>query len=178
MATVRPGIVEAVAPDWSVESEVERLGVGDLGVPRVRVLETVEDSAAEGAQLEHARAIVTVGMGIGGPENLGVVRELAEALGASLGVTRDVADAGWLPRQYQIGLSGKAVSPELYVAVALRGPFNHTVGIRKAGTVVAINSSARAPIFKAADFGIVGDYAEVVPVFTEALRKRGLTAPR
>jgi len=177
MATVRPGIVEAVAPDWSVEPEVVGLGVGDLGVPRVRVLETVEDSSAEGAQLEHARAIVAVGMGIGGPENLGVVRELADALGASLGVTRDVADAGWLPRQYQIGLSGKAVSPELYIAVALRGPFNHTVGIRKSGTVVAINSSARAPIFKAADFGILGDYAEVVPAITEALQKRGLATP-
>ena len=127
---------------------------------------------AEGAELEHARVVVSVGMGIGGPENLDVARELADALGGSLGATRDLVDAGWMPRQHQVGLSGKAVSPRLYVAIALRGPLNHTVGIRKAGTVIAVNNSLRAPIFRAADFGIVGDYAEVVPALTAAVRAR------
>ena len=175
MATVRPGLLDPVVPDWSIEPEVTPLAVGGLGQGRVRVLESVEEPAGRAA-LENARAIVAAGMGVGGPENLGVVRELADALGAPLGATRDVVDAGWLPRQLQIGLSGKAVAPELYVAVALRGPFNHTVGIRKAGTVVAINNSARAPIFRAADFGILGDYAEVLPVLIEAMERRGLTA--
>lgn len=115
---------------------------------------------------------MSVGMGIGGPENMGPIRELADALGASIGTTRDVADAGWLPRQYQIGISGKSVAPELYIAVALRGPFNHTVGIQRSGTIVAINNSARSPIFRAADCGIVGDWREVVPVFTSAVRQR------
>ena len=95
---------------------------------------------------------------------------------ASLGATREVTDLGWLPKQRQIGLSGKSVSPDLYVAVAVRGPFNHTVGIQKAGTVVAINNNVRAPIFKAADFGIVGDYSQVVPALIRAIRKR--KAPR
>ena len=122
--------------------------------------------------LEHADTIVTVGAGVGAPERIEVVRKLAQALGAPLGATRDVADLGWLPRQCQIGLSGKSVSPDLYIAVAVRGPLNHTVGIQKAGTVVAINNSARAPIFRAADFGIVGDYAEVVPALTRALADR------
>ena len=89
-----------------------------------------------------------------------------------MGATRDVTELGWLPRQYQIGLSGKSVSPDLYFAVALSGVFNHTVGIGKAGTVVAINSSARAPIFQSADFGIVGDYEEVVPELVRALEGR------
>ena len=130
------------------------------------------DNSAEGAELEHADRIVGIGMGIGEPGNIGIVRELADALGAPIGATRDVTDQGWLPRQFQIGLSGKSVSPDLYIAVALRGPFNHTVGIQKAGTVVAINNSRRAQIFKAADIGILGDYAEVVPALTAAIRKR------
>ena len=172
MATVRPGILTPAAPDFGVPLDVRQLGVGDLAAPRVRLLERVPAATAEGAELEHARVVVSVGMGIGGPENIGVARELADALGGSLGATRDVVDAGWMPRQHQVGLSGKAVSPRLYVAIALRGPLNHTVGIRKVGTVVAVNNSPRAPIFRAADFGIVGDYAEVVPALTQAVRAR------
>ncbi len=172
MATVRPGILTPAAPDFAVPPDVRPLDVGGLDEPRVRLLESVSVGSVEGAELEHARAVVSVGMGIGGPENLGVARELADALGGSLGATRDLVDAGWMPRQHQVGLSGKAVSPRLYVAIALRGPLNHTVGIRKAGTVIAVNNSPRAPIFRAADFGIVGDYAEVVPALTAAVRAR------
>ena len=172
MATVRPGILTPAAPDFAVPPDVRPLDVGDVPEPRVRLLESVPAGSAEGAELEHASVVVSVGMGIGGPENIGVARELADALGGSLGATRDLADAGWMPRQHQVGLSGKAVSPRLYVAIALRGPLNHTVGIRKAGTVVAVNNSARAPIFRAADFGIVGDYAEIVPALTKAVKAR------
>ena len=172
MATVRPGLLTPVAPDAGVETVVRRLSLDGLGEARVRVVERVADESAEGAELDSAHTIVSVGKGIGGPENLPLLRELADALGAPLGATRDVTELGWLPRQYQIGLSGKSVSPNLYLAVALSGVFNHTVGIGKAGTVVAINSSARAPIFQSADFGIVGDYAEVVPELVRALRAR------
>jgi electron transfer flavoprotein alpha subunit len=174
MATVRPGILTPAAPDWTIGPAIETIqGPSPRGQPRVQVLRRVVDSSAEGTELERARIIVSVGKGVGSPENINVVRELADVLGAALGATRDVTDAGWLPRQFQIGLSGKSVSPELYIAVAVRGPFNHTVGIQKARTVVAINNNARAPIFKAADFGIVGDYAEVVPELTRAIKQRG-----
>ncbi len=172
MATVRPGVLASVAPDWSVEADVRIVAVGELPEPRVRILESVTDASTGDVEIEHARAVVGVGKGIGGPQNLPIVQELASVLDAPIGATRDVADLGWLPRQRQIGLSGKSIAPVLYVAVGLRGPFNHTVGIQKAGTVVAINNSARAPIFKSADFGIVGDYAEVLPVLTSALRSR------
>ena len=172
MATVRPGLLTPVAPDGSVEAVVRHLSLDGLGDARVQFVERVADESAEGAELDSAHTIVSVGKGIGGPENLPLLRELADALGAPLGATRDVTELGWLPRQYQIGLSGKSVSPNLYFAVALSGVFNHTVGIGKAGTVVAINSSARAPIFQSADFGIVGDYAEVVPELVRALRAR------
>ena len=173
MATVRPGILAACAPDYTIEPVVNRLEIGAVAESRVGVVRTIVDESAAGAELERATRIVSVGKGIGGPENLGPIRELAQTLGASIGTTRDVADLGWLPRQYQIGLSGKAVAPELYIAVALRGPFNHTVGIQRSGTVVAINNSARSPIFRASDFGILGDWSEVVPALTSAIRRRG-----
>lgn len=172
MATIRAGILSACEPDYSIDPVMRRLETADARPSRVRIIQNVSDESAEGAELERATRVVSVGMGIGGPENMAPIRELAGALGASIGATRDVADAGWLPRQYQIGISGKSVAPELYVAVALRGPFNHTVGIQRSGTVVAINNSARSPIFRAADCGIVGDWREVVPVFTSAVRKR------
>ena len=172
MATVRPGLLTPVAPDDSIEAVVRRLSLDGLDEARVQVVERVVNESAEGAELDSADTIVGVGKGIGGPENLPLLRELAAALDAPLGATRDVTELGWLPRQYQIGLSGKSVSPNLYFAVALSGVFNHTVGIGKAGTVVAINSSARAPIFQSADFGIVGDYAEVVPELIKALQAR------
>ena len=172
MATVRPGLLTPVVPDNGVEAVVGRLSLDGLRESRVRIVDRVADESAEGAELDSAHTIVSVGKGIGGPENLPLLRELADALGAPLGATRDVTELGWLPRQYQIGLSGKSVSPDLYFAVALSGVFNHTVGIGKAGTVVAINSSARAPIFQSADFGIVGDYTEVVPELIRALEGR------
>ena len=172
MATVRPGVLAPCEPDWSAEPVESRLETPDLPQPRVRVLRTVTDESSEGAALEGARRVVGAGMGIGGPENLAPIRELAAALGASIGATRDVADAGWLPRQSQIGVSGKSVAPELYVAVGVRGPFNHTAGILRAGTVVCVNNSARAAIFRAADFGILADWREVVPLLTDAIRAR------
>ena len=172
MATVRPGILTACEPDESIEPLVNRIEVGSAAASGVRVLKSVSDESAEGAELERAARIVSVGKGVGGPENLGPIRDLAAALGASIGTTRDVCDLGWLPRQYQIGLSGKAVAPNLYVAVALRGPFNHTVGIQRSGTIVAINNSARSQIFRASDFGILGDWTEIVPELTSAVIRR------
>ena len=170
MATVRPGMLTPVAPDYGVTAPVTPIPTDALGDVRVRILRSVADESAAGAELDSADTIVGVGKGIGGPDNLPLVRELADALGAPLGATRDVTELGWLPRQYQIGLSGKSVAPNLYVAVALRGVFNHTVGIQKAGTIVAVNNSARSPIFHAADFGILGDYAEVLPELISALK--------
>ena len=172
MATVRPGILTACEPDRSIEPLTQDLPINDLGEARVTILESVSDESLEGVELEHSRRVIGVGKGIGGPENLPMVRSLAGALEASIGATREVTDAGWLPRQVQIGLSGKAIAPELYIAVAIRGPFNHTVGIQRSGTIVAINNSARSPIFRAADFGIIGDYAEVVPALTKAIKQR------
>ncbi|MGH2543460.1 MAG: electron transfer flavoprotein subunit alpha/FixB family protein, partial [Ardenticatenaceae bacterium] len=106
MATVRAGILSPVIPDDTVKPDIQMLSLEGLKAPRVQILESVAEASRDGANLEHARRIVSFGKGIGGPENIGVIRELAEALGASIGTTRDVTDVGWLPRQYQVGLSG------------------------------------------------------------------------
>jgi len=169
MATLRPGMLKQLPPDPSRQARVERIPVDGLAEGRVRVTAQSSEEAARAATLDSAEIVVGVGKGVGDQGNLGVVEKLAEILDAPLATTRDVADLGWLPRQHQVGLTGRAIAPKLYFAIAIRGAFEHLVGIRRAGTVVAINKNPKAPIFKAADLGIVGDYAEVVPLLTAAL---------
>ena len=111
-----------------------------------------------------------VGMGIGGLEGLAEAQALAGSIGAVLGTTRDVTHEGWLPVQVQIGISGRSVAPKVYLAVGIRGAFNHTVGVQRAGVIVAINSNRRAAIFRSADYGIIGDWREYLPALVEALQ--------
>ena len=109
-------------------------------------------------------------MGIGGPENLPQVQALAAEIGANIATTRNVVHAGWLPHQVQVGISGRAIAPKVYLAVGIRGVFDHTVGIQKAGVIIAVNSNRRHPIFRAADYGIVGDWQEHLPPLIQALK--------
>src|SRR5207237_8355947 len=105
----------------------------------------VEARFESAAELDEKPAAVGIGMGLGGPENLARIEPLLAALGgAAIAITRDVADARWLPRQHQVGLTGRAISPRLYVAIGIKGVFEHMVGVRKAGTIVAINKNAKA----------------------------------
>ncbi len=170
MATVRPGMLAAGAPHAGRTAEVVRLALTPAP-ERVRVVARQREALAA-AELEEARRVVGVGRGIGGPEHLPAIRALAAALDAALCTTRDVTDAGWLPKQYQVGITGRAIAPELYVAVALRGAFEHTVGVRRSGLIVAINRSPRAPIFKSCDYGLVGDWQTIVPLLTERIATR------
>ena len=173
MATIRPGLLNPVEPDWSVDPEVETLDVQETGTSDMTVLETHSQEDARGLELESARIVLAVGMGVGGPEHLPVIYELAGSIGATVAATRNVTDAGWLPKQIQVGLTGKAIAPELYIAVGIRGDFNHMVGIQKAGTIVAINNNPnprRAPILVGADFTIVGDWQTYLRPLVEALR--------
>ncbi len=167
MATIRPGMLAPGEARRGRRAEIVEVDA-PAAVSRVRV-ESRRRTAEAAAVLDHAEVVVGFGKGIGGPENLPVIEALAEALGGALCTTRDVTDAGWMAKQYQVGLTGRAIAPKLYLAVALRGAFEHTVGIRRAGLVVAINKSAKAPIFKVCDYGIVGDYAVLVPLLTARL---------
>ncbi len=168
MATVRPGMLRKAEPDYSREMPIELLPTDQLGAPRVRVVGG-ETSVTAGVALDQAQIVVGVGMGIGGPENLAQVQELATALDAPVVGSRRVVDAGWLPRQVQVGLTGRSIAPQLYVALGISGKFNHMVGVQRAGLILAINANPEADIFRQTDYGIVGDWAQIVPVLVLAL---------
>ncbi|MBI4785977.1 MAG: electron transfer flavoprotein alpha/ beta subunit [Chloroflexi bacterium] len=168
MATVRPGMLQTADPDVSRRFAIEPLPTANVIAPRVRVI-SAESVARVGVELDSADVIVGVGTGIGGPENLPRVQELADALSAPIGGTRKVVDAGWLPRQAQIGLTGRSIAPRLYVAIGIGGKFNHTVGIQRSGLILAINNNPEAEIFKQCDYGIVGDWGQVVAALTQQI---------
>lgn len=167
MATVRPGMLAASGAPAQGAPEVERLPMPAV-TSRVAVLDHVAN-ATSATWLDEAEVVVGVGMGIGAPENVAAVEPLAAVLGGAICTTRDAVDHGWMERQYQVGFTGRSIAPKLYVAVGIRGAVYHMAGVRRAGLVVAINADPKAPIFKAADFGIVGDYAEVVPLLARRL---------
>lgn len=127
--------------------------------------------SARAVDLTAAELIVSVGRGIKEKENIHVVEELAQALGAELAASRPICDNGWLPMERQVGSSGQTVAPKLYLAVGISGAIQHLVGMKGAKTIVAINKDANAPIFEVADIGVVGDLFEVVPALIEEIRK-------
>jgi electron transfer flavoprotein alpha subunit len=170
LATVRPGILTASQPNRSRDGKAIEVSVTGIR-PLSHVLREEFRADRDALRLDNAEVIVAVGAGVGGPQNLSTIHELANVLDAPIATTRKVVDLGWLPGQLQIGLTGRSVGPKLYVAIAVRGAFNHMVGIGHARIVVAINKDPNALIFKNCDYGIVGDYAEAVPLLTEELRK-------
>jgi electron transfer flavoprotein alpha subunit len=171
MVTVRAGMLKARAPRAGVQAKVERLSLDGLPAPRVRLIKReVQEDDSEG-RLDEAEIVVCAGAGLGGPDNLHYVQELADALHGRVGATRRIVDSGWLPRQKQIGLTGVITAPELYIGVGVRGAFNHIIGIQRAGTVVAINTDPDALIMQQADIAVIGDYREVVPALAEAFRR-------
>src|SRR5262245_51514609 len=170
MATVRPGMLKKASPHPDRQARIEMLRPDDAVTTQVKVLSQTGADAGKAAALDSAEITIGVGKGIGGTANLPIIEQLATVLGgAPLAATRDIADLGWLPRQHQVGLTGRAIAPKLYFAIGIRGAFEHTVGVRRANIIVAFNKNPKAPIFQNADVGIVGDYAEIVPLLTKAL---------
>ena len=169
LATVRAGVLPTYTPrvaPATVEHQTRALTPRG----RVRVLGRTRDDDLD--LLAEAHTVVAVGQGVP-PDEYGALEPLRTLLGAELGATRKVTDKGWLPRSRQIGITGRAIAPRLFVSVGASGKFNHVIGVRAAGTVLAINPDVNAPIFDAADVGIVGDWRAVLPLFVDALGERG-----
>ncbi len=159
----------AEGAEGAAEVETFRPDLAAAGI-RTKPLELFRESQ-RAVDLTAAEIIVSVGRGIKEAENIALVQQLADALGAELGASRPICDAGWLPMERQVGSSGQTVAPKMYVAVGISGAIQHLVGMKGSRIVVAINKDANAPIFEVADYGIVGDLFQVVPELIEAVKK-------
>ena len=169
LVTLRPGLLTPATPEPDATAPVEHLAPLPYDGSDVRLVKEVFQEDSEGLDLARARIVVGIGMGAG-EENVEGLLETARSIGASVATTRDVVHAGWLPQQLQVGISGRTIAPTVYIAVGIRGAFNHTVGLQRAGIIVAINQNRRATIFRSADFGVIGTWQEFLPPLVEALR--------
>ena len=174
MATVRPGIMAQLEKDDNRKGEIIDVDAGlsekDLWT---KILEVVKEKKAH-VNLEEAKIIVSGGRGVGSQEGFKVIRDLAEVLGAEVGGSRVAVEKGWIDQAHQVGQTGKSVRPELYIACGISGSIQHRAGMSTSKLIVAINKDPNAQIFSIADFGIVGDLHEILPLMTEEIKARGL----
>lgn len=173
LATLRPHITKPAKAKTKATPVIEHANL--VGLPRgfdKKVLKTVREVAEESGNLDEAEVVIGIGRGLGSLENLKTVNRLAVLLNAAVGGSRGVVDAGWLPHSQQIGLTGRVISPKMYMALGISGAVQHLVGVRTAKEIVAINIDPEAPIFKVATYGIVGDLFLVLPNLIKELESQ------
>jgi electron transfer flavoprotein alpha subunit len=170
LALFRPGSFDPAATGGEAEIEDVEASFEEFSFGAEMVERAHEERS--GPSIEDADVIVAGGRGLGGPENFGLVEELAGALGGAVAATRAVVDAGWYPYAAQVGQTGRTVSPKLYIACGISGAIQHKVGMQSSNVIVAINKDPNAPIFEYSDLGVVGDVHQIVPKLTELVRAR------
>lgn len=170
MATVRPGVMQKIAPIAEAKAEVIEFNpVLEENNCYVEILDIVKE-VSTAADIQEAKILVSGGRGVGSKENFKLLEDLAEALGATVSCSRAVVDNGWLPKDLQVGQTGKTVRPNVYFAIGISGAIQHTAGMEESDIIIAINKDETAPIFDVADYGIVGDLNKIVPLLTEAIK--------
>ena len=167
---VRPNSVVPEAVAGAAAEEAVSVDISDAA-KSAKVVERVVEAKGERPELSEAAIVVSGGRGVGS-DDFSVVENLADALGAAVGASRAVVDSGWYPNQFQVGQTGKTVSPNLYVALGISGAIQHRAGMQTSKNIVAVNKDPEAPIFELADFGVVGDLHTVAPQLTEEINKR------
>lgn len=170
MATVRPGVMQKIAPIDGAKANVVEYNPGFIPDSKyVEILEVVK-SVADTVDISEAKILVSGGRGVGSPENFKLLDDLAAAIGGTVSCSRAVVDSGWKPKDLQVGQTGKTVRPNVYFAIGISGAIQHTAGMEESDIIIAINKDESAPIFDVADYGIVGDLNKIVPMLTEKLK--------
>ena len=171
IVAVRPNSVAAEPVQGAAELEPAGIELSDAA-KAAKITERVVAERGERPELTEAAIVVSGGRGVGNADNFALIEKLADSLGAAVGASRAATDAGWYPHQFQVGQTGKTVSPQLYLAVGISGAIQHRAGMQTAKTIMVVNKDAEAPIFELADFGVVGDLFQVVPQLTEEVERR------
>jgi len=174
MATVRPNVMEQASIQDNGDAEIIELPVNvDLQGLKVKIKEVITGTAFEcGIPVCEADTIVSGGRGVGSKENFKLIEDLANVLNAAVGASRAAVDLGWIPKSQQVGQSGSTVSPKIYIACGISGTIQHLVGMKSSDIIIAINKDPEAAIFQFANYGIVGDLCEILPLLTKALKQK------